>query len=92
MDKNDRRQFHLWKATLDIYFKPEQNVPGWPGFGKKMFTITDSWAEYHVTTPVFNKDVIPAEFEFLVSAAPGGFWIDDVKFYEGDYVPTVVRK
>jgi len=27
-----------------------------------------------------------------VGRAPGGFWIDDVRFYEGDYVPTVVGK
>jgi hypothetical protein len=80
------------KGTLNIGFKPEQNVPGWPEYGEQMFTITDTWAEYHVTTPVFNKDVIPACFSFLVGAAQGGFWIDDVRFYEGDYVPTVVRK
>jgi serine/threonine protein kinase len=80
------------KGTLDIWFKPEKNVSPWPTFGEQRKTITDTWAEYYVTTPVFTEDIIPANFVFLVGNATGGFWIDDVKFYEGDYVPTMVRK
>jgi tetratricopeptide (TPR) repeat protein len=80
------------KGTLNVDFKPEQNRPPWPEYGERRMTITDTWAEYHVTTPVFNRNVVPAHFAFLVGAAPGGFWIDDVRFYEGNYVPTVVRK
>jgi hypothetical protein len=76
------------KGTLDITFKPQHDVRPWPGYGDEVMTITDTWAEYHVTTPVFKEDVRPGNFVFYVGAAPGGFWIDDIRFYEGDYVPT----
>ena len=44
------------------------------------------------TIPVFKEDVSPANFVFHLGAATGGFWIDDVRFYEGDYVPTIVGR
>jgi hypothetical protein len=44
--------------------------------------------EYYVTTDVFTEDVSPAGFTFHIGAAAGAFWVDDVKFYEGDYVPA----
>jgi serine/threonine protein kinase/WD40 repeat protein len=80
------------KGNLDITFKPELGIEPWTGYGDKIITITDTWAEYHVTTPVFTENVIPASFTFHIGHAPGGFWIDDVKFYEGDYVPTIIEK
>ena len=78
------------KGTLDITFKPELGEDPHTGYGEQVITITDTWAEYHVTTPVFKEDVRPASFSFLIGAAAGGFWLDDVRFYEGDYVPTLV--
>ena len=80
------------KGTLDITFKPQHDVRPWPGYGDEVITITDMWAEYHVTTPVFKEDVSPANFVFHVGVAPGGFWIDDVQFYEGDYVPALAGR
>jgi len=80
------------KGKLDVCLKPERNTPPWPEFGQKTITITDTWAEYYVTTPVFAEDVVPAHFAFLVGTAQGGLWIDDVRFYEGDYVPMVTEK
>ncbi|UCG56908.1 MAG: tetratricopeptide repeat protein, partial [Phycisphaerales bacterium] len=78
------------QGTLNITFKPELGEDPWTAYGEQIITITDTWAEYHVTTPIFTEDVIPPSFTFHVGAATGGFWIDDVRFYEGDYVPTVV--
>jgi serine/threonine protein kinase/tetratricopeptide (TPR) repeat protein/Tol biopolymer transport system component len=80
------------KGNLDITFKPELGIKPWTGYGEKIITINDTWTEYHVTTPVFKENVIPASFTFHIGHAPGGFWIDDVKFYEGDYVPTITEK
>ncbi|MBN1507774.1 MAG: hypothetical protein JW955_13065 [Sedimentisphaerales bacterium] len=45
-----------------------------------------------MTTRAFSEDAVPADFAFYVGPAPGGFWIYDVMFYGGDYVPTAVRK
>ena len=44
-------------------------------------------AEYSVTTPVFTEDVSPASITFHIAFAAGEFWVDGVRFYEGDYVP-----
>ena len=75
-------------GTLDINFKPELAADPWTGYGDQMITIADQWAEYYVTTPVFDQDVSPAGATFHIGAAAGAFWVDDVKFYEGDYAPT----
>jgi len=80
------------KGSLDITFKPQLGIEPWTGYGEKIITITDTWAEYHVTTPVFTKNIRPASFNFHIGHAPGGFWIDDVRFYEGDYDPTIIEK
>ena len=80
------------KGSLDITFKPQLGRKPWTGYGEKIITIKDTWAEYHVTTPIFKENVRPATFAFHIGHATGGFWIDDVKFYEGDYVPTNTEK
>jgi hypothetical protein len=74
------------EGTLDINFKPELGADPWTGYGEQMITITDEWAEYSVTTPVFTEDVDPASFTFHIGSAQGGFWVDNVRFYEGSYV------
>jgi hypothetical protein len=75
-------------GTLDINFKPELTVDPWTGFGEQMITISDQWDEYYVTTGVFTEDVSPAGITFHIGSAVGGFWVDNVKFYEGDYIPS----
>ncbi len=75
------------QGTMDINFKPELAEDPWSGYGEQSFTMTDQWAEYSVTTPVFDADVSPGCITFHIAYAPGDFWIDDVRFYEGDYVP-----
>ena len=75
------------EGTLQINMKPELAIDPWTGYGEQMMTITEEWAEYSVTTPVFTEDVIPAGITFHIGMTPGDFWIDAVRFYEGDYVP-----
>jgi hypothetical protein len=70
------------EGTLDIRIKPERAASPWEGYGDQVFTMTDTWAEYHVTTPVFTENVDPASITFHTAFAPGEFWVDDVKWYE----------
>jgi len=74
------------EGTLDINFKPELAQDPWTGYGDQVFTMTEEWTEFSVTTPVFAEDVSPATITFHIAFATGDFWIDGVRFYEGDYV------
>jgi Carbohydrate binding domain len=73
-------------GTLDINFKPELAADPWSGFGDQVFTMTDEWTELSVTTPVFAEDTSPAAITFHIGFAAADFWIDGVRFYEGEYV------
>ncbi len=75
------------EGTLDINFKPELSADPWTGYGEAIITMTEEWAEYSITTPVFSEDVNPASITFHIGFAAAEFWIDGVRFYEGDYVP-----
>jgi len=70
------------EGTLDIRIKPERGEDPWEGYSDQVFTMTDQWAEYSVTTPVFTEDVSPASITFHIAFAPGEFWVDDVRFVE----------
>ena len=74
-------------GTLDIRLKPERAEDPYEGYGDQVFTMTEEWQEFYVTTPVFTEDVTPASPTFHFAFAPGDFWIDGVRLYEGDYVP-----
>jgi hypothetical protein len=75
------------EGEVQINFKPELGQDPWTGYGEQAFTMTDEWQEYSVTTPVFTQDVTPATITFHIAYAPSDFWVDGVRFYEGDYVP-----
>ena len=70
------------QGTLDINFKPERGENPWEGYGAQEFTMTDTWAEYSVTTDVFTEDVSVASITFHIGFAAAEFWIDDVRFVE----------
>jgi hypothetical protein len=82
--------FSVWlkcaEGTRQINIKPELAADPWTGFGSQEVTMTDTWAEYYVTTPVLEADVNPASLTMHIQYDAGEFWIDDAKFYEGDYV------
>ncbi len=73
--------------NLQINFKPELSADPWTGYGEESFTMTQTWQEYHVTTPVMTADVDPACITFHIAYAAGEFFIDGVRFFEGEYVP-----
>jgi len=70
------------QGTLQVNFKPELAEDPWTGFGEQVITMTDQWAEYSVTTPVFEADVSPASITFHIAFAAGDFWMDGVRFVE----------
>ena len=73
-------------GTLTVNMKPELGASPWSGFGEKQVTMTDQWAEYSTTTPVFGQDTSPGTLTFHIGFAVGDFWVDNVRWYEGDYV------
>jgi hypothetical protein len=79
--------FKCSEGTLDVNMKPEHGADPWEGYGEQVITITDQWVEYSVTTPVFNTEVSPGTITFHTGFTPGEFWMDNVRFYEGDYTP-----
>jgi hypothetical protein len=79
-------------GTLQINFKPELDQDPWTGYGEQSFTMTEEWAEYSTTTDIFTEDVSSANITFHIAYTAGDFWIDDVRFYEGDYVPAEFAK
>jgi len=80
--------FKVKSGTGKVNMKPEHAADPWEGYGEQQVTITDTWAEYYVTTPVFTSDVSPTSLTFHVGFQAQEFWVDNVKFYEGDYVPS----
>ena len=80
--------FKVKSGTGKINMKPEHSGGNYEGYGESQFTITEKWVEYHVTTPVFAADVSPASLTFHIGFQGQEFWVDNVKFYEGDYIPT----
>ena len=79
------------QGTFQVDFKPQKGEDPWTGYSQQTFTITDEWVEYSVTTPVFTENVTPAGVTFHIGFAVGEFWIDGVRFYEGDYVAPVFK-
>ena len=73
--------------TLQATLKTELEIDPWTAYAMKTITMTEDWAEYSVTTSVLTADVDPGAISFHIGFAPGDFWIDGVRFYEGDYVP-----
>ncbi len=72
--------------------KPEHAGGNYEDYGSQVFTATEKWVEYHVTTAVLDATALsPGSPTFHFAFAAGDFWIDDVKVYVGDYVPTVVK-
>jgi len=74
------------QGTRQINFKPELDADPWTGYDAIVFTMTDEWAEYSLTTQEFMADVRPGCITFHVGFAAGVMWLDCIRFYEGDYV------
>ena len=80
-------------GEMQINFKPEHDGDPFTGYGEQAFTMTEEWAEYFITTPPMPAGgVDPASITFHVQYAPGVFYMDGVRWFEGDYVPPVFQK
>jgi hypothetical protein len=77
------------EGDLEIRFKPERGEDPWESYGGQVFTMTEEWTEFSVTTPVFTEDITPASLTWHIAFAAGDFWIDSVRWYEGDYVQPI---
>ena len=80
--------FKVKSGTGKVNMKPEHAGGNWEGYGEQQFTITERWVEYHVTTPVFTADVSPMSCTFHITFQAQELWVDNIKFYVGDYIPT----
>ncbi|MHC4438900.1 MAG: carbohydrate binding domain-containing protein [Planctomycetota bacterium] len=68
------------EGTLDIVLKPERAASPHEGYPEQLFTITDEWEEYSVTTPVFSDNITPAGIAFHVAATSGELSMDGLRF------------
>jgi hypothetical protein len=75
------------EGTLQVTQNTELEVDPWTKYGEQYITMTEEWCEWYVTTSVLTAEVDPGAISFHIAFAPGDFWIDGVRFYEGDYVP-----
>lgn len=71
-----------------INFKPELGEGPWTGYGEKEVTMTTEWAEYHTTAEI-PEVVDPGTITFHIAYSDINFLIDNVMWYEGEYVPSV---
>ena len=75
------------KGTMKINFKPELAQDPFTKMVGGKFDMTEEWKEFHVTSPKLAKDVIPAQITFHIAFGKAEFWLDNVRFFEGDHVP-----
>ncbi len=73
-------------GPVTVNLKPEHSASPWEGYNEKQVTMTEQWAEYSITTDPFAADVSPASITFHLGFAPAEFWMDNVRWYEGEYV------
>jgi len=59
-----------------------------PSFKSATFVTTDVWTEYYLTTDEFSIQPQATRAKFFVGYGPGAFWIDDIKVYMDEYIPT----
>ncbi|GIX06718.1 MAG: hypothetical protein KatS3mg115_1121 [Candidatus Poribacteria bacterium] len=69
-----------------INIKPELAVDPWTGYGEKQVDVTDEYQEFWTTwqTPA---DVVPASLTLHVAFNAATLWMDEVRWYEGEYIP-----
>ncbi len=72
-------------GTVDVNIKPELAADPWTGYNELMVTVTEEWQEFSTTTPVFETSPDPAGLTFHIGSAVGGFWVDGIRMYEGEY-------
>jgi hypothetical protein len=74
------------QGTLDVSLMQELGQDPWTKYAIETVTMTNTWAEYSITTPVLTAPVDPVSLTFHIAFAAGEFWVDGARWYEGDYV------
>jgi hypothetical protein len=64
-------------GPLDVNMKLERDGGDYAGT-EGMVTITEEWAQYSITTPVYTETVDPAAATFHIGFAVGEFLMDDI--------------
>jgi len=78
---DDNMQFHLLiSGGSEDGFQPS--------YQSATFATTDVWTEYYLTTDVFPTQPLATRAKFMVGYGPGAFWIDDIRIYMGEYIPS----
>ena len=68
-------------GPLSVNLKLERDGGDYSGT-EQMANITEEWAQYSVTTPVYAETVDPAAATFHIGHAAGEFLVDDIQLYE----------
>jgi hypothetical protein len=71
---------------MDVRLNPQLSQSPYTSYGAQTFTTTTEWQEYYITTPTMTENVDPAGLDFHFNYSVGELWVDNVRFYEGDYV------
>jgi hypothetical protein len=75
-------------GTLVVRYNLELNDPPNTKVAEQDITITEEWAEYSITTDTLTKTLDLGAVTFHIGHAVGEFLVDNVRVYEGDYVPS----
>ncbi|MFC1715563.1 carbohydrate binding domain-containing protein [Candidatus Poribacteria bacterium] len=85
--------------TLSMFLKAEeqrniqllvfQEVPSYVVRLTKTVTVGTEWEEYWVTSMIPESSLVAMKL-LNAGAGKGRYWMDGVRFYEGEYVPTEI--
>lgn len=59
-----------------------------PSYRSETFVTTDVWTEYYLTTDSFPNQPQATRAKFFVGYGAGAFWVDDIRIYMDEYVPS----
>lgn len=71
-----------------VNIKPELGVDPWNGFGETQVQVTEEYQEFWTEWNVGGNDIVPASLTLHVQFDAATIWMDDVRWYEGDYEPS----
>ena len=70
-----------------VNIKPELGVDPWTAFGENQVQLTEEYQEFWTEWDVGGNDIVPASLTLHVQFDQATIWMDDVRWYEGDYEP-----
>ena len=70
-----------------VNIKPELGADPWTAYGENQVQLTEEYQEFWTEWNVGGSDVVPASLTLHVQFDAATIWMDDVRWYEGDYEP-----